>query len=97
MAAAAARVHRTEGGSDLSGQLRISVSEGFGNSFIAPRLAGFVAAHPEIEIDLVSSSGFLRSEEPTSELQSLMRSSYAVLCLKKNITTSTATDFIPHH
>src|SRR3546814_9089149 len=27
----------------------------------------------------------LRSEEHTSELQSLMRSSYAVFCLKKNI------------
>src|SRR3546814_3786305 len=31
-----------------------------------------------------------RSEEHTSELQSLMRNSYAVFCLKKNtITTST--------
>src|SRR3546814_3199148 len=30
-----------------------------------------------------------RSEEHTSELQSLMRSSYAVFCLKKNNTTST--------
>src|SRR3546814_5838391 len=28
----------------------------------------------------------LRSEEHTSELQSLMRISYAVLCLKKNIS-----------
>src|SRR3546814_4784396 len=28
-----------------------------------------------------------RSEEHTSELQSLMRISYAVFCLKKNITT----------
>src|SRR3546814_7554745 len=28
-----------------------------------------------------------RSEEHTSELQSLMRSSYAVFCLKKNKTT----------
>src|SRR3546814_2046158 len=31
--------------------------------------------------------GRLRSEEHTSELQSLMRISYAVFCLKKNITT----------
>src|SRR3546814_1753984 len=31
----------------------------------------------------------LRSEEHTSELQSLMRSSYAVFCLKKKITTLT--------
>src|SRR3546814_6086526 len=29
-------------------------------------------------------SSFMRSEEHTSELQSLMRISYAVLCLKKN-------------
>ena len=60
MAAAAARIHSAgDGGAALSGQLRISVSEGFGNSFIAPRLAAFVAAHPELEIDLVASSGFL--------------------------------------
>src|SRR3546814_1015659 len=31
--------------------------------------------------------GDARSEEHTSELQSLMRSSYAVFCLKKKITT----------
>src|SRR3546814_15768242 len=30
--------------------------------------------------------GILRSEEHTSELQSLMRISYAVFCLKKNMT-----------
>src|SRR3546814_1024459 len=33
----------------------------------------------------------LRSEEPTSELQSLMRTSYAVFCLKKKIHTTTKT------
>src|SRR3546814_4254933 len=32
-----------------------------------------------------------RSEEHTSELQSLMRSSYAVFCLKKKKTTKTTT------
>src|SRR3546814_8419377 len=31
-------------------------------------------------------NGIQRSEENTSELQSLMRISYAVFCLKKNIT-----------
>src|SRR3546814_6910334 len=31
--------------------------------------------------------GHLRSEEHTSELQSLMRISYAVFCLKKKITS----------
>src|SRR3546814_2114536 len=34
---------------------------------------------------LVSDDDALRSEEHTSELQSLMRISYAVFCLKKNI------------
>src|SRR3546814_6007258 len=33
-----------------------------------------------------------RSEEHTSELQSLMRTSYAVFCLKKKITQTTETD-----
>src|SRR3546814_5079159 len=32
---------------------------------------------------------FLRSEEHTSELQSLMRNSYAVFCLKKQTTQTT--------
>src|SRR3546814_2612029 len=32
---------------------------------------------------LVAYNGFIRSEEHTSELQSLMRISYAVFCLKK--------------
>src|SRR3546814_6139548 len=34
-----------------------------------------------------------RSEEHTSELQSLMRISYAVFCLKKKIQTSTRTTY----
>src|SRR3546814_9649260 len=34
-------------------------------------------------------SGAFRSEEHTSELQSLMRSSYAVFCLKKKKTKTT--------
>src|SRR3546814_8050849 len=35
----------------------------------------------------------LRSEEHTSELQSLMRISYAVLCLKKKIKSNTNVEF----
>src|SRR3546814_10313062 len=37
-----------------------------------------------------------RSEEHTSELQSLMRISYAVFCLKKKISKPTYTCSIPH-
>src|SRR3546814_3639203 len=39
-----------------------------------------------------------RSEEHTSELQSLMRISYAVFCLKKKIKTTTSSDnTLLHH
>jgi len=73
MATAAARIHAGgEGGPALSGQLRISVSEGFGGSFVAPRLAGFIAAHPEIEIDLVASSGFLNPSRREADMAVLL-------------------------
>src|SRR3546814_7395905 len=39
----------------------------------------------------VRESSARRSEEHTSELQSLMRISYAVFCLKKKITVKTST------
>src|SRR3546814_8100392 len=39
----------------------------------------------------VSSRGMLRSEEHTSELQSLMRLSYDVFCLKKKTQKNTIT------
>src|SRR3546814_1138814 len=38
-----------------------------------------------------------RSEEHTSELQSLMRNSYAVFCLKKNTTLHKSNDNRPWH
>src|SRR3546814_1570374 len=69
-----------------SGILRVSASEGFGTWIIARHLHRFSAQYPNVVVDLTASSGFLnptRSEEHTSELQSLMRISYAVFCLKK--------------
>src|SRR3546814_3068219 len=41
-------------------------------------------------------SGRARSEEHTSELQSLMRISYAVFCLKTKKTSTTLTAAIPY-
>src|SRR3546814_1438118 len=40
------------------------------------------------DMEMSSAWGFLRSEEHTSELQSLMRISYAVFCLKKKKSPS---------
>src|SRR3546814_9686469 len=50
-------------------------------------LRGRLVEHPVIE--------GLRSEEHTSELQSLMRISYAVFCLKKKILQSQRRSQIP--
>src|SRR3546814_959148 len=46
------------------------------------RQGDFQIEHTAVE-RLARDSGFFRSEEHTSELQSLMRISYAVFCLKK--------------
>src|SRR3546814_1056592 len=57
-------------------------------------LAGVAAEHfggQPVELDAVAA----RSEEHTSELQSLMRSSYAVFCLTKQTTPHSKTQL--HH
>src|SRR3546814_9405067 len=54
----------------------------WGLTFTATRPLGIVLASP-IGTNLPATVTF-RSEEHTSELQSLMRISYAVFCLKKN-------------
>src|SRR3546814_1482609 len=60
----------------------------FGDSLTAghglPRGQGFA---PQLE-QALRRNGIRRSEEHTSELQSLMRISYAVFCLKKNTNTN---------
>src|SRR3546814_7155381 len=45
--------------------------------------------HRSYEESLLGTAGALRSEEHTSELQSLMRISYAVFCLKKKTSIHT--------
>lgn len=42
-----------------SGTIRISVAEGFGGELLAPIIGHFKVRFPDIEIDLVSGSGFL--------------------------------------
>src|SRR3546814_10613948 len=42
--------------------------------------------------EIRNDTGVVRSEEHTSELQSLMRISYAVFCLKKKTTTKESTN-----
>jgi len=53
------RVERGTSGYDPSGTIRVSVAEGFGAAIVAPILGEFCNQYPDIEIDLVSGSGFL--------------------------------------
>src|SRR3546814_3732189 len=65
---------------DLAGIRRISIVA-CGTSYYAGMVAKYwieQLARVPVELDIAS-----RSEEHTSELQSLMRISYAVFCLKK--------------
>src|SRR3546814_2694018 len=83
--------------------LRRRVHAAFANHFYSGasqfEALGFVVSHKHPAEDVVrykqgritSSAGCLRSEEHTSELQSLMRISYAVFCLKTQ-TKKTNTD-----
>src|SRR3546814_6175549 len=59
---------------------------------VEPPLVVFVTAYSDHAIRAFEAQA--RSEEHTSELQSLMRSSYAVFCLKKNNTKQIQ---IQHH
>src|SRR3546814_10413020 len=67
---------------DLNGETRIFE---FGDQFLDLGAGGGVLAHT---IDEQADEHLrFRSEEHTSELQSLMRISYAVFCLKKHKST----------
>jgi DNA-binding transcriptional LysR family regulator len=51
-----------------SGTLRISVSEGFGTSFLAPRLGQFTKLYPRLTVDLVASSSYLSLSKREADL-----------------------------
>lgn len=73
MADAAARIHAVDSQKDgISGQLRLSLSEGFGSHFVAPRLPQFLRAHPALELDLVASSGFLNPSRREADVAILL-------------------------
>src|SRR3546814_6869662 len=66
-------------------------------SHLTPVSGGQAAACQRVKLSCVNSSGSReRSEEHTSELQSLMRISYAVFCLKKTNTHYTSEPLASH-
>src|SRR3546814_2953558 len=59
--------------------------------YVPPRFDLQLFSRSEVELGRITSRQIVgvRSEEHTSELQSLMRISYAVFCLKKKTNTTT--------
>jgi DNA-binding transcriptional LysR family regulator len=70
MEAAALGIERNsgDGGAEIAGAIRLSVSEGFGTRIIAPRLREFTAQHPRVQIDLIASSGVLNPSRREADL-----------------------------
>lgn len=52
----------------LSGQVRLSVSEGFATSVLAPRLHLLTERHPGIRLDIITASGFLNPSKREADM-----------------------------
>lgn len=73
MAEIAARTDAAhDGTAELRGAVRLSVAEGFGTKFLAPKLPDFAAAHPRVVVDLVANSGFLNPTRRETDLAVLL-------------------------
>ena len=53
---------------DLSGPIRVSVSEGFGSRVLAQRIASFTQRYPNVTVDLIASTGFLNPSRREADL-----------------------------
>ena len=87
MEAAALAVQRSGTGfGDVTGSIRVSVSEGFGTHVVAPRLADFVARHPRVQVDLIASSGFLNPSRREADLAVMLARPKAGSLLTRKLT-----------
>ena len=67
-AALAAMEDATSSKQLLSGQVRLSVAEGFGTWLLAPGMADFSLRHPAIRLDLITASGFLNPSKREADM-----------------------------
>jgi DNA-binding transcriptional LysR family regulator len=67
-AALAAMGEVTGDSSSLSGQVRLSVAEGFATWVLAPALPAFHRTHPDIQLDLITASGFLNPSKREADM-----------------------------
>lgn len=67
-AALAAMGEAAADSSSLSGQVRLSVSEGFATRALAPAFPEFRRAHPDIQLDLITASGILNPSKREADM-----------------------------
>lgn len=67
-AALAALGEVTGDSQSLSGHVRLSVAEGFATWLLAPALPAFHHAHPDIQLDLITASGFLNPSKREADI-----------------------------
>ncbi len=56
------------GRAGLVGQVRLSLAEGFATHVVAPGVAAFGAAHPQIRLELITASGFLNPSKREADI-----------------------------
>ncbi|GAA4761656.1 LysR family transcriptional regulator [Stakelama sediminis] len=64
--------HRPSPNEPVHGSLRVSVSEGFGTWFISRHLGQFAERHPQVQVELVATSGFLNPSRRETDLAVLL-------------------------
>jgi len=70
-----------------TGTLRISVAEGFGAQVLAPVLGQFTTLYPEIDIELVSGSGFLSLSKREADVAIGLTRSKSKRIISQSLTT----------
>lgn len=70
-----------------TGTLRISVAEGFGAQVLAPILGDFTSQYPEIDIELVSGSGFLSLSKREADVAIGLSRSKSKRIISQSLTT----------
>jgi DNA-binding transcriptional LysR family regulator len=66
--AAIAVAEGSPSGAPVSSTIRVSVSEGFGTSLVAPNLVRFVERYPAVTVELVASTGFLNPSRREADI-----------------------------
>jgi len=72
LAAEARSASTADSAAPLTGTVRLSVAEGFGSAFVAPRIGRFADRHPGLVVDLVANSGFLNPTRRETDLAVLL-------------------------